>query len=337
MCEQCVRLSSDRRTFLSRSLLVAGGLALPSSRRRFDVRSLTPQLEVHPRSDWADGLEPTGPLAPEEVRFLLVHHTATSNGYDEPEVPDILRQIYRFHTGPEKGWPDVCYNFFVDRFGGVWEGRQGSLDGPVMADATGGSQGFAQLVCLIGDFTAEMPTEAALGSLVRLLAWNADRFGLATTPGSTVEFVSRGSNRWDAGVPVVTPTIAGHRDMSATACPGDTFYPWVRESVLAAVDGVRALLTATTTQAPPTEPPATTAPEPTSTELAIVPSSAPVTVPTTVAATQAVASTATSSPDVDSGGSGFPWAGVGGGAIAVGAVAGLVAVRRRVTGTESSR
>jgi len=43
----------------------------------------------------------------------------------------------------------------------VWEDRTGSLDGPVMASATGGSQGFAQLVCMVGDFTRVLPTAVA--------------------------------------------------------------------------------------------------------------------------------------------------------------------------------
>jgi hypothetical protein len=41
--------------------------------------------------------------------------------------------------------------------GSIWETRAGSLAGPVVADATGGNQGYAQLVCLIGDFENQAP------------------------------------------------------------------------------------------------------------------------------------------------------------------------------------
>ena len=112
-------------------------------------------VEVQPRSAWGADLMPKGPLAQEaagDVRFLLVHHTASSNSYAEAGVAGLLRGFYGFHTG-EKGWPDIAYNFLVDRFGRVWEGRTGSLDAPVKVDATGGSQGFAQLACFIGDHT----------------------------------------------------------------------------------------------------------------------------------------------------------------------------------------
>ena len=112
----------------------------------------------------------------------------------------------------------------MDRFGGVWEGRTGSLAGPVKGSATGGSQGFAQLACFIGDFSAAAPTPAARSSMLALLAVLAERYGVDTRDGAQVSFVSRGSNRWPPGTEVTTRTIAGHRDMSMTACPGDVLY-----------------------------------------------------------------------------------------------------------------
>ena len=92
-----------------------------------------------------------------------------------------------------------------------------------------GSQGFAQLICLIGDFTSQLPTPAAQASLVKVLAWLADRYDIDIGHGATTSFISRGSQRWPAGTAVSTPTIAGHRDMSYTACPGDAFYPLLPE------------------------------------------------------------------------------------------------------------
>ena len=58
------------------------------------------------------------------------------------------------------------------------------------ADATGGSQGFAQLVCMVGDFSDHLPTEAAQQSLVATLAWLAERSAVDTSPGATTSFVS---------------------------------------------------------------------------------------------------------------------------------------------------
>jgi hypothetical protein len=182
-----------------------------------------PDLSIYPRDAWGAHLPPAGPIEKETPQFLLVHHTASSNSYSSAAA--VIQATYAFHTSGAKGWNDVCYEFFIGRDGDVWEGRAGALTGPVMADATGGSQGFAQLICLLGDFTNQFPTAAAQASLVQVLAWLSGRYDIEIAPGATTSFVSRGSQRWPAGAQVSTPTIAGHRDMSYTSCPGDALYP----------------------------------------------------------------------------------------------------------------
>lgn len=184
-----------------------------------------PGLQIYPRAAWGSDLPPKARLQREDPRFFLIHHTATSNYYTSAR--DMIRSGYRHQTTAPRYWPDVCYEFFVGRAGDVWEGRSGALGGPVVADATNGSQGFAQLVCLIGDFTEVQPTQAAINSTVKLLAWLADRYDVPTEPGATATFVSRGSERYAKGVTVTTPTISGHRDMSHTNCPGTAFYPTI--------------------------------------------------------------------------------------------------------------
>ena len=233
----------DRRTFLAAAAAVGGtalgmtalggasAAALPARAAKAATAAAaapgdaTPApvpvaagLEIRPRDAWGADL-PAGPIRAETPRFLLVHHTASPNSYRDAR--EVLRGGYRFQTGPAKGWPDVCYQFFIGRDGDVWEGRAGSLAGPVVADATGGSQGWAQLVCLIGDYSTAVPTEATIDSLVLLLEWIARRDGIDVSEGATTTFVSRGSQRWAAGTTVTTPTIAAHRDMSYTVCPGD--------------------------------------------------------------------------------------------------------------------
>lgn len=176
-----------------------------------------PGLRVYPRDAWGKDLPPRRPLVDEEVKYLLVHHTATSSR--PRSVRGTIRSIYGFHTR-SKRWSDVCYNFFVGPDGSVWEARAGSMDRAVRAAATGGSQGFGQLVCVIGNYNLSRPSAAAFGSLVKVLAWLADRHGVDTSPGATASFVSRGSNRWPKGTEVTTRTITGHRTMSRTSCPG---------------------------------------------------------------------------------------------------------------------
>jgi hypothetical protein len=217
--------------------------------------------------------------APGDVRFLLVHHTQTPNDDRPEEIADRLRSIYRYHTG-NKGWPDVAYNFFVDSTGRVWEGRTGSLDRPVRGDATGGSQGFAQLCCFVGDHSTEPPTAAAQESMSRLLAYLADRYGIDLCAGPTITFTSRGSNRWPAGTTVTTDPVAGHRDMSQTVCPGDGVYPLVRSTLLQRAQQIQAACappppSTTTTPAPVVDAPTAAASASARPSRAAAPSEAP--------------------------------------------------------------
>jgi hypothetical protein len=183
---------------------------------------VAPGLLIHPRDQWGADLPSKGPIGPETVKFLLVHHTASSNVVADPRA--IIRQTYAFHTGPEKRWPDICYHFMIGPDGSIWETRAGSLDGPVVADATGGNQGYAQLVCLIGDFENLPPTAAAQDSLMRMLLYLAERYDVDTDPAATTTFVSRGSNKFRADTTVTTSTLSGHRDVTYTACPGAIGY-----------------------------------------------------------------------------------------------------------------
>jgi hypothetical protein len=120
---------------------------------------VAPGLRIHPRSEWGADLPPRGAIAPEIVKFLLVHHIGSSNNVPDPRA--VIRQTYAFHTGPAKRWPDICYHFMIGPDGSIWETRAGSLAGPPVADGTGGNQGDAQLVCLIGDFQTQRPTGGA--------------------------------------------------------------------------------------------------------------------------------------------------------------------------------
>lgn len=245
-CEPTRRQAIGRMAAAGAALMVSaasgGGGRARAAGPAVPAVEVMPGLSIYPRDAWGADLPPTGPIHPERPQFLLVHHTASPNSY--ANARDVIRSVFHYHTGPEKGWNDVCYQFFVGRDGDVWEGRAGALGGPVEADATGGSQGFAQLVCLLGDFTSVAPTAAAFTATAKLLAWLADAYGLDTSPGATTTFISRGSNKFKAGTQITTPIIAGHRDMTYTGCPGDRFYPMLpdlRTQVIAeraAWDGV---------------------------------------------------------------------------------------------------
>ncbi len=219
------------------SPLLAGAASATVGQNKAVTDALRPA--ILPRQEWAGGL-PFGQLTPEEdVRFLLVHHTASTNDYGPDDVASTIRGFHSFHTGAEKGWPDVAYNFFVDRFGTIWEARAGSIESAIRGDATGGSQGFALLIALIGDHSTEPISDPAFAALAQLLAWLAERHGVDTTPGATVNFISRGSNKWPSGSEVTARTISGHREMSSTQCPGNLAFAVLDEDLPVAVTELR--------------------------------------------------------------------------------------------------
>lgn len=217
----------SRRAVLSCAPLAAGALVAKTSVAAISVPTAHPV--IRPRSAWADATTPVrnalATEAPGDVLFALVHHTETSNSYSAAHVPGLLRSFHRYHVA--KGWPDIAYNFLIDRYGRIWEGRAGSLLRPVIPSATGGSQGFSQIACWIGNHRAEPPTAAATQSMINVLAMLSRRYDVDTRPGASVTFTSRGSNRWPRGARVTTRTIEGHRRMSLTDCPGDAAYALV--------------------------------------------------------------------------------------------------------------
>lgn len=155
------------------------------------------------------------------VRNAFVHHTDSVNNYSAAEAAALVRGIYYFHTHTN-GWCDIGYNFLVDRFGRVYEGRYGGVTKAVIGAHTGGFNTGSTGVALLGSHGSEAMSAAARSSLVTLLAWKLGHHGVDTR--TTVQVTSGGSSRYEMGRVVSMPTIAGHRDASLTACPGELAY-----------------------------------------------------------------------------------------------------------------
>jgi hypothetical protein len=153
------------------------------------------------------------------LRNAYLHHTVNSNGYSASEVPAILRGIYQFHVFTN-GWCDIGYNFLVDRFGRVWEGRAGGVDRPVIGAHTGGYNTGSTGVAMLGTYSSVAPPPATYDAVRRLLAW---KFGAHGVDANRVIEVIAGESpgsRHPAGARVAVPTISGHRDVWRTECPG---------------------------------------------------------------------------------------------------------------------
>ncbi len=93
-------------------------------------------------------------------------------------MPAIIRGIYAYHT-QSKGWSDVGYNFLVDRFGRIWEGRYGGVDRPVVGAHTLGYNDDAFAMSAIGNFETAQPSAAMLDAYGRLFAWKLSLHGVS--------------------------------------------------------------------------------------------------------------------------------------------------------------
>ncbi len=172
-----------------------------------------PKPKIFSRSQWGanESLRDPGSLHYFEVHAGFVHHTVNANGYTRDQVPGILRGIYAYHT-QSRGWSDIGYNFLVDRFGRIWEGRFGGVDRPVVGAHTLGYNDNAFAMSAIGNFEEVRPSDAMVEAYGALFAWKLALHGVDAS--SSRQYVT--SRYFQA--------INGHRDADSTACPGQYLY-----------------------------------------------------------------------------------------------------------------
>ena len=123
-----------------------------------------------------------------EVHAGFVHHTVNANDYTPDEVPGILRSIYAYHT-QSRGWSDIGYNFLVDKFGRIWEGRYGGVDRPVVGAHTLNYNENSFAMSAIGNYETAQPTAAMLQAYGVLFAWKLSLHGVDAA--STQQWVGK--------------------------------------------------------------------------------------------------------------------------------------------------
>jgi hypothetical protein len=161
------------------------------------------------------------PAYADTVRFAVVHHTVGTNSYSRAQSASIVRGIERYHV-LANGWDDIGYNFLIDKYGQIFEGRWGGVDRNVVgAHAQGFNQGSVG-VALMGTYDSTSITPVARASLIRLLSWRLDVAHV--DPLSTFSWRSTGNPKYPAGRMVTLRTISGHRDTGYTSCPGSRLY-----------------------------------------------------------------------------------------------------------------
>ena len=163
------------------------------------------------------------------LQKVIVHHTAGRNNDPDPEAT--IRAIYYMHA-IERGYRDIDYTYLVDWQGRIYEGRHArdyANDEPITGEDVAGNVIRAAHaanfnngtvgIALLGTFTNRLPPAAQEASLEKLIAWKLERHGINPLGAGTYTNPVLGHSKY-------LDNISGHRDVNATACPGELFYDW---------------------------------------------------------------------------------------------------------------
>jgi uncharacterized protein with LGFP repeats len=184
----------------------------------------TEQPRIVRREAWgADDCVPRRPPSMGTVDAAFVHHTVTGNGYSRSDVKPMVLSICQYHRYT-RGWDDIGYNFLVDRFGRIFEGRAGGIDQAVQAAHAQGFNDQSVGVATLGRYGSERLSRAGRRATASLLAWKLTLHGVEVPGTSTLVSGGGEMNRYPEGRKVTVKNISGHRDVGLTNCPGDRLY-----------------------------------------------------------------------------------------------------------------
>jgi hypothetical protein len=182
------------------------------------------QPAIVSRAEWgASACPPRAKPAIGQVRLAFIHHTVTANDYSPDQSAAMVLGICRYHRN-SNGWNDIGYEFLVDKYGKIFEGRAGGIDRAVIGAQAQGYNSLSTGISSLGTFSTTGQTEEGLAALAHLLSWKLALHGVAPQSSVTVRSGGGSLNRYPAGANVTFNAIAGHRDADKTACPGDGLY-----------------------------------------------------------------------------------------------------------------
>ncbi|XP_060557418.1 peptidoglycan recognition protein 3-like [Ruditapes philippinarum] len=166
------------------------------------------------RSQWgARAAKSTTPMTSAPM-YVVIHHGAGTRCFTPEKCQEIVRDYQNLHMDTRK-WSDIGYNFIVGEDGNVYEGRGWGIRGAHAGTSELNKKSLG--ICVIGDFSNNVPNEAAQNAVKQLITCSKSNDKLLSTY-----------------------TIRAHRDLKNTECPGQKFYDviktWSRYSESASVD-----------------------------------------------------------------------------------------------------
>jgi uncharacterized protein with LGFP repeats len=162
-----------------------------------------------------------------EVKMAFVHHTVNTNTYGRAEAKSMVLAICRYHRN-QNGWNDIGYNFLVDRFGRIFEGRDGGVRRAIIGAHAEGFNAQSTGVAALGTYITEPLSRPGVRGVARLIRWKLKQHGTRLSGRPRLTSGGGSTNLYPAGATVRFRRISGHRDASATECPGDELYRQLR-------------------------------------------------------------------------------------------------------------
>ena len=204
--------------------------------KEFHLETTEPEMpEIISREGWWGNLPPgemEAGYTPQQIDIThaAVHHTVTSNS--PPDPAQVVRQIWDWHVN-DNGWLDIGYNFLIDHTGKIYQGRYNPwLESTDVRGAHAGQSNSQSVgIALLGQFEPSAnpqvgePESVALDALVKMISWRFTQRNIDPLAEAAIPVNPSGTR--------ILPTILGHRDVSATACPGANLYtllPEIRNS-----------------------------------------------------------------------------------------------------------
>lgn len=185
-----------------------------------------PMPAIITRAQWGANEAQTrsGPKYAPTIKAAFIHHTASRNDYSPEESAAQVRNLYNWFTKGLK-YSDMAYNFLVDRYGRLYEGRGGGIDKAVVGGHTAGFNNETFAVSAVGNFQKLKPSDpemaAIIDSVSSLLAWKLSMNH--RDPNGTTTLVSdsaAGTSKYKPGQTATALVVGGHGDIGSTTCPG---------------------------------------------------------------------------------------------------------------------
>ena len=197
--------------------LVKGTAAAP-------LAAAAPAPTVVSRAAWGARAQVCTPDVASRLVGAVLHHTAGSNSYaTQAQAMQQIRNDQAYHIDG-RGWCDIGYNFVVDKWGTIYEGRANSSTQPVIGVHAGGFNTGTVGISMLGSYGSLYPSSATQEAVAQIVAWRLGQYH--RDPGGTFTYRTAGgeNSKYGAGTDVTLPVLFSHRDVAYTACPGEAGY-----------------------------------------------------------------------------------------------------------------